>query len=530
MDSESILCRYKTACESGNFFRSAYETAYRMACPNHNNYDEGLNANKSYKVYTSLPTIATDGFVNTLMNTVTPIHTRFADIEAGPGIIIKVLQSGYNFQPSEKDYNKKSLELNKVLGDLTELLFNYLNASNLYSALEAMYRDACVGTGFLLAMPGDEKIGLGGPINFRAVSPKWMSIEEGAYGEISAVFRKISQKYRDAKIEWRDLKPIKDVDENQKIELIEATLFNYEDNRWEYYVLFNDQILLKRFYRSNPWIVFRWNVITGETWGRGPLLKALPDVMQLNATMQLYLRALQLTAYGCYTVISDDIINPDMVKIIPGGMIPVKRNAGQSGPSIQALPNVGNINAQMLNIKELEGRIQRILLDDNLPDLDNPKMTATEVLERVKKIQRDFGSVFGRISYELLQPILQRAIDILIFEKGLIPIPEELANSFSKIDGFNLKLKIVSPLARMQAVQDVESLIQLIQILGNINPELIGEQIKLNEIGEWVADKIGAPAKFLNSQEDIDAIKESKQQQMMQQMTLQQQLQGNPVS
>lgn len=526
MDSASIINRHKNAVTAGDYFRGMYEWCYRLACPNHNNWDNSPGSNKSARIYTSSVSTAMDSFVNTMMNTVTPVHTRWADLQAGPGMVSKYFQLTGYMSPDDEEIEEVEKQYNEALGELTETLFNYLNASNLYSALGSMYYDVGVGTGFLLAMPGDENIGLGGPLNFRAFSPKWMAIEEGAYGEISAVFRRINQKYRDAKIEWKDMKPLENTEENSSVDFLEAILFNTETNFWDYYVLRGNDIVVKRRYRSNPWIVFRWDLIAGEVWGRGPMIKAMPDAMQLNATVQLAMRANQLSAFGCFTGISDDIVNPDMVRIVPGAIIPVKRNAGPSGPTLAPLPQIGNLNAQLMNIQELEGKIKRTLLDDNLPASNNPKMTATEVLERVRKIQRDFGSVFGRISYELLQPILQRSIDILIYDKGLINLPKKLADVFSKIDGFNLKMKVISPLARMQSMQDVESLIQVIQTLGSISPELLNEQVNMDKLGEWLADKLGAPSKFMRSQSEIQEMREQKQQQLQQQMALQLEMQN----
>ena len=255
------------------------------------------------------------------------------------------------------------------------------------------------------------------------------------------------------------------------------------------------------------------------------MISALPDANLLNAAKELGLRAAQLSAFGCYTGISDDILNPNTIRIIPGAIIPVKRNAGPSGPSIAPLPGVGNVNAQLMLTQELQANIKRVLLDESLPPpAVGPNMTATEVLERVRKIQRDFGSVFGRISYELLQPILQRSIDILT-EKGLLSMP----SIFSKIDNFTIKMKIVSPIARMQSLQDVESITQVIQILGSISPELISALIKLEQLGEWLADKLGAPQKFLKSvqeQEEERMAMEQQQQAMAEQQQAMTQQQG----
>ena len=34
--------------------------------------------------------------------------------------------------------------------------------------------------------------------------------------------------------------------------------------------------------KTNPWIIFRWSQLTGETLGRGPVLECMPDIRRLN--------------------------------------------------------------------------------------------------------------------------------------------------------------------------------------------------------------------------------------------------------
>ena len=511
MSVESIMRRFKSSESAAGNFRGMYQRSYELAAPNHNAYEDAPGSIKSPLVYDSVPAMAMDSFVNTMMNTVTPTHTRWASLEAGVGLPFLAAQAQGLQEPTEEDLDEVKNNLNNELNEITENLFAYLNSSNLYSALGSMYYDVGVGTGCMLAMPGDERIGIGSPLNFRAMPPNVVSLEEGAYGEISAVFRKIDARKRDIEFEWPDVKSLgSGRDEEDRLRLIESTIFNPKTGRWDYNLVFEEkEIVLKRTYKSNPWIIFRWNIIPGEVWGRGPMIKALPDAQQLNAAKELSIKSSQLSAFGAYTGISDDIVNPNTIRVIPGVIIPVKRNAGSSGPSLMPLPGVGNINAQVLMIQELQGNIRRMLLDDTLPGPEGPSMTATEVLERVRKIQRDFGAVFGRITYELLQPILQRSLDILS-DRGLMALSPVLTN----IDSFTVKMKVVSPLARLQSMQDVEALMQVVQTLGGIAPELMAQQVKLDMLGDWLADKLGAPPKFIKSREEQqqDVFQQQQQQ------------------
>lgn len=517
MDVSNLIRRSKKAHSDALLFRGMYERAYQLVAPNRNEFTSGPGNNKTPRVYDSTGAIATNGFVNNFMNLVTPVYSRWVDLKAGKGLAELALVNSLRAQglnPSEVPVFDEEIEeveqaLNKQLDKVTENLFAFLNASNLYSELANGYYDAAVGTMALLIMPGSTKNnrGLGSPIHFKAVSPYSLGLEEGAFGEISGIFRTIESRARDIMAEWPEIKNLEFDDKEQMIRMEECTIFDEEKNLWKYALIHNDKLIFESKFTTNPWIIFRYNVIPGEVWGRGPVILAMPDLQQLNAAKELAIKSAQISAYGAYTVISDDVINPNTIRIFPGAMIPVKRNAGTSGPSIQPLPGIGNPNHQLLMENDLSARVRKFLLDDSLPGPQSPKMTATEILERVRNIQKNFGAVFGRISYELLQPIIRRSLDVLI-NQGLIEMPDE----FNKIDSFNLKMQVISPVAKLQSVQDVEALVQTIQTLGGINPELIPQQIKIEELGAWFGNKFGAPTKFFRTEEEQRGLQQQAQE------------------
>lgn len=517
MEAQDIQKRYQCAENKALEFRSMYQKAYELCAPLQNSFVEATGGNKSPNVYDSTGSLATNSFVNTFMNTVTPVHSKWVELKAGVGMPYLLSQLQGIEEPTESDLTEIELQVNSALANITNDLFSFINASNMYPELASMYYDAAIGTGAMLVMPGDMRRGLGSPLRYRTISPYYLALEEGAFGEICGIYRTVESRARDAKAEWSDLSGFDYSDEEESCKFLEATIYNEKTGVWEYYVLKDNKILTKRTYTTNPWIIYRHSVIAGEVWGRGPVINALPDLLLLNAAEELSLRSSQISAYGCYTVISDDIINPNTVEILPGGMIPVKRNSGPSGPSIQPLPSIGNPNHQLLIKSDLQGKIRRFLLDESLPSSNEPRMTATEVIERVRKIQRDFGAVFGRISYELLQPLVQRSLDILT-GMGLVQLPK----GFDKIDSFTLKMQVISPVSRMQSLQDVESLMQTIQMLGSISPELVPQQMKLGELGIWLADKLGAPSEFFKSPEEQQQDQIAQQEQQMQVIQMQQ--------
>lgn len=517
-DIESIRRRYDKAKTIALNFRGIYERAYELVAPQKNNFEWGPGQNKAPDVYDSSGALAAQSFVNTFMNTVTPVHSRWVDLKAGIGIPYLAAQLQGNQNPTKEDLDYLENEINESLHNVTEDLFSYLNASNLYSELGSAYYDAAIGTMVLLCMPGDVNKGTGSPIRFKAISPNDFLLEEGAFGEISGVFRDIKAKARDVLIEWKDIKGLEYEDPEDEVGLIESTIYDDDLNLWRYSLIQKEKFVVQRIYETNPYIVFRYSVLPGEVFGRGPVLNGLPDLLLLNLVEEWSLKAFQISGVGAHTVLADDIVNPDQVRIFPGALIPVKRNAGPSGPTLKALEGIGNPNHQLMVKNDLQAKIKRFLFDESLPGTAEPRMTATEVLERVRKIQRDFGAVFGRISYELIQPIIRRSMDVLI-KQNLLQVPK----IFSKIDSYNIKMQIISPVARAQNLQDVEGVIQVLQVLGGISPELLMQQVKVDELGMWFANKFGAPLKFFRTPEEQEELRmQAQQAQQAQAMMLQQ--------
>ena len=68
---------------------------------------------------------------------------------------------------------------------------------------------------------------------------------------------------------------------------------------------------------SNPFVVYRWSKCAGETYGRGPLMNALPAIKTSNLTMELILENAQMAISGMYQVEDDGVVNVDNIQLIP---------------------------------------------------------------------------------------------------------------------------------------------------------------------------------------------------------------------
>ena len=251
--------------------------------------------------------------------------------------------------------------------------------------------------------------------------------------------------------------------------------------------------------------------VAGEVYGRGPLVTAISDIKTLNKTLELVLKNASLTIAGVYTASDDGVLNPQNVRIQPGSIISVARNGGPQGPSLTPLPRAGDFNVSQIVINDLRMNIKKILMDDTLPPDNMSARSATEIAERTRELATNLGSAFGRLINETMIPIVTRILYVLD-QQGLVDMP-------LKVNGIEIKVSPVSPLAQAQKLQEINDVVQYMQIA---NATGVAGQTSLNipKILSFIAERLGIDQSLLNSPE--------QQQAMMQQMMQMQQQAASP--
>jgi hypothetical protein len=355
--------------------------------------------------------------------------------------------------------------------------------------------DLSVGTAVMLVQPGDAV----SPINFIPVPQYLVSFEEGANGQVDNVYRKmrlkgeaIAQQWKDAKIPEELQKQIDDKP-TAEIDLVEATVYDYQTGKFGYYVIHekSKSELVYRTKKTSPWVISRYMKVAGEIYGRGPVITALPDIKTLNKTLELLLKNAALAITGVYTAADDGVLNPATVRITPGAIIPVARNGGPQGEALKPLPRSGDFDVSQIVINDMRANIKRTLLDESLPPDNMSARSATEVVERMKELAQNLGSAFGRLINETMIPIVSKMLEVMD-EAGLIDLP-------LRVNGLEVKVSPVSPLAMAQNMDEINNILQFMQIAQGMGPE--GQMaIKGGEALEYIADKLGVPSALRTSQ------------------------------
>jgi hypothetical protein len=416
----------------------------------------------------------------------------------------------------------------QILDLYNEKMFAVLRQSNLDIAMGEFLLDLAVGTAAMMVQPGDDV----SPLNFIPVPLFLVSYEEGANGQVDNVYRRMRMKGESIQRQWPDAKIPDEMARRiehkptDDIELLEATIYDHKRGDYCYHVIdkTSKQELVYRRKTYSPWVISRYMKVAGEIYGRGPLMTALPDIKTLNKTIELLLKNASLAVSGVYTAADDGVLNPNTVKIVPGAIIPVARNGGPQGPALQALPRSGDFNVTQLVINDLRSNVKRILLDESLPPDNMSARSATEIVERMKELSQNLGSAFGRLINETMIPLVAKILEVMD-ERGLIDLP-------LRVNGLEVKVTPVAPLANAQAMDEINAAMQFAQLTQQMGPEGT-VAVKFGDMIDYLGEKLGVPAALRNDAAERAFLLEERQAQQTQAMAAQmqmQQLQGGAAA
>jgi hypothetical protein len=237
-------------------------------------------------------------------------------------------------------------------------------------------------------------------------------------------------------------------------------------------------------------------------------MTALPDVKMINLMSKTIIEAAQ------------KMINPPLLVPDDGFLLPIRTQPGglnfyRSGSrdTITPLNTGANINIGLEMENQRRQAIRSAFFVDQLLIGGGPNMTATEVIGRQEERMRVIGPVLGRLMNEMLRPLIDRVFALMLREQMLAQPPEML-------QGRNVEIEYVSPLARAQKSNSLNNTMRALEILMPLSQALpVGDHIDPDGLVRHVTDALGVPKTTLRSQREIAETRAARAQQeaMMQQ-------------
>ena len=492
--AQRMLKKYERAKYGRVNFESIFEECYEYALPMRQSfYHEVAGQRRDDKIFDETAVVGVQEFASRLQSGLVPNFARWADFISGSEI-----------PPEQQD------DVNNSLDEVTDHVFEIIQNSNFGQEVHESFMDLAVGTGVLLVEEGDAI----NPVRFNAIPLPSVYLDTGPDDSIDQVYRERSLKGIEIPVAYpkgvMGEKTVRTIEREpeKKIKIVEIVCRNYSElnqERFDYFVINCDdkEVIYYELFEgsgSNPFVCFRWSKASGEIYGRGPLVNALSAIKTTNLTIELVLENAQMAISGVYQMDDDGIINTDTINLVPGTIIP--KAMGSAG--LQPIKNAGNFDVANLVLGDMRNNIKRALYNDMLGDPNRTPASATEVAERMADLSRRIGSSFGRLQAEMVQPILQRVVYILK-KQGRIEMPA--------INGREVKVRSVSPLAQAQANQDISAVSRYLQMVGGtFGPEILNLLINSEDVALYLAKKFGVPDTLVRDSVEREQLLQAAQQ------------------
>lgn len=419
--------------------------------------------------------------------------------------------------------------------EVNRILFKERYAPNANFAAQNLKVYRSLGAYGTAAMFIDEIFGVPG-LRYKSVHLGELYIQENHQGIVDRAWRQFPLEARQAIQRWGDRVP-------ERIRTVAKThperefLFlhcvkpreDFDPERRDhkgmpfvaYYISIEGQsVLEEKGFNTFPYAVPRYKQANNEAYGRSVAMDVLPAIKTLNEEKKTVLKQGHRSVDPILLAHDDGVA--DSFSFRPGA-INFGGVSADGKELIKTLP-VGNIAIG----KDLMDDERAVIKDAFLVTLfqilvENPQMTATEVIERTREKGMLLAPTAGGLQSGYLSLQMDREIDVLSRQGKLPPMPQALLDARGEYS-----IVYDSPMSRAQRAEEaagimrtVESALSIVNITQNPEPL---DHFNWDVIIPQIADIQGVPASWMRS---IDSVLEIRQGRMKQQQT-QEMIQAGP--
>lgn len=423
--------------------------------------------------------------------------------------------------------NDDSLRYFEKASDTVLSVFNSTE-SNFQSQVHEFYLSlVSLGTAVMFIEEDNKK-----KISFSTIHLSEIFVQENKFGQIDTVFRKFKLTARQAAQMWENkqlgpkLTKAAMESPDEQFEFLHIVMPREEVSRKDkvgakglpiasYYMELSDcHILDEKGFHEMPYIIARFEKLSGELYGRSPAWNALPDIMMVNKMQQTLIRAAQLSTAPPLLVSDDGVMMPLQVRpngVITGGM------SLDGTPRVSPLLLGNNIPVGLEMINSTQKAIRDAFFVDQLIFRDQgTPVTATEIIQRQEEKLRLLSPHVGRLQSEFLNPAVERVFGLLARNGKLPDAPETLADK-------DIDIQYKSPLVKLQKGADIQAFqrfIASVQPLAQIDPSVL-DSINPESTMRNLAEAAGMRLENLRTAEEVAEIQELRAQQQQMQLDLQ---------
>lgn len=430
---------------------------------------------------------------------------------------------------------RESLEVRRYLDDvLDELYFQrYQATADFNRNIQAVWFSSVLyGTGVMYVDGAPE-----GGLRYRAIHLSETYLDKDFAGNVSTVIRRFKLSAEEAVEMFGDGLPekiVKDAEAGREGERVFIHVVRPRSGRnpaaktqmnmpfESVYICLDEKMIIREGgYKTFPYLVVRYQVAAGETYGRSPAINLLPSIKMLNQIEHDRLNVCNRLGNPTYLAHDDDVIQAKALlpgKVAFGGLSPAGQKLVQplDVPSGE-LPHIENaIEAHM-----------RMIADAFLLTLfqiltDTPTMSATEALERAREKAFLMSPTGGVFQGQPLGLFVERELDLLNSQKRLPALPMGY-NEIEMLPEFTSPLNKAERAGEAAGVlRTIESLLAVVNATQDMSVLDVFDTVKT---ARFLADANSVPANIMSTDEEIEAKKASRNEQA----TVQQAIQAAPA-
>jgi hypothetical protein len=512
---ESLRKRYNAAKYVADLWIPIMQAAFFYAVPFRNRYylpgKEFQGTAQNTRVYDTTAVEGVKTFVSKLHDTMTPPQIQWGFLEVDDAMVE---------DPEEDVEILEQAQL--VLDKYMRKLFTFIHASNFDVVINECYYDLAIGTSALVINQYTDKE----PFLCTSIPMDKLAIEEAVNGKIESWFRTWQDlKIAELNTRWPKmiLTPdlISDVmgDPDAKVRMVyEGVAYHANEPKPYLYAVWVDTgVIYSEWLDSSPGIIWRFQKTNNETWGRGPVMEALPSIISLNEVARIELASANLNTFRPYMGFSDAVFNPHTFRLEPFTVIPIAPIGTGGQPPLIPLPVSSDPQFAQLTIQDLRLQIKALLYAEQPQDaMGIQPQTAYELSLKQQNLAQKIGPLFSRLQHEFLWPVVKRFAHIL-HTMGKLPYP--------KLEGnVPIIFKYQSPLALVKGQQDIARITQFVQLMqGIMGPDATQLYINAKTTPYLLAKALQIDARYLNDPEKVAEVMQQVQNQHNEQQIAQSQ-------
>lgn len=516
---EILRKRYNAAKYVADLWIPIMQASFFYAVPFRNRYylpgKEFQGTMQNNRVYDTTAVEGVKTFVSKLHDTMTPPQVQWGFLEVDDAMVD---------DPSNEGNLELLEEAQLVLNAYMRRLFTFIHASNFDVVINECYFDLSIGTSALVINQHTDDL----PFLCTSIPMDKLAIEEAVNGNIESWFR-TWQNLKIAELHTRwpgiiitpNLQMLLASDADAKIRNVYegVAYFVNQPKKYCYAVWADNDLLYVQWLDSNPGIVWRWQKTNNETWGRGPVMEALPSIISLNEIARIELASANLNTFRPFMGFSDAVFNPHTFKLQPFTIIPIAPIGTNGQVPLIPLPNSADPNFAQMTMADLRMQIKALLFAEQPQDSRSVQpQTAYELSLKQQTLAEKIGPLFSRMQQEFLWPVIKRFAFILN-KMGILPYPN--------VGNIPIVFKYKSPLALAQGMAEVEKFTKYVQLLqGVMGPDAAQLYLNPKTTPYILAEYLQIDERFLNKPDDVKRVMQQVQNQYSQAQAQQQQAQA----